>query len=141
VHRDDVAQAYRLAVLGDARGAFNIAADPILNPEVLAQVFGARRVRVPAAVLHAGAAATWLARLQPTPAGWLDMGLAVPVMDTARARTELGWEPRRTAVEALTDLVEGLREGDGFPTPPLAPESSGRLRSHEFRTGVGARAY
>src|SRR5215208_1558370 len=46
VHADDVAQAYRLAIKGEARGAFNVAADPVLDPERLADLLGARRVRV-----------------------------------------------------------------------------------------------
>src|SRR4051812_8024873 len=36
VPSDDVAQAYKLAVLGDARGAFNVAAEPVLDPPALA---------------------------------------------------------------------------------------------------------
>ncbi|MCV4784716.1 hypothetical protein OFM36_35330, partial [Escherichia coli] len=35
VHADDVAQAYRLAVVRDVRGAFNIAAEPVLDPAEL----------------------------------------------------------------------------------------------------------
>jgi nucleoside-diphosphate-sugar epimerase len=140
VHRDDVAEAYRLALHTDASGAFNVAADPVIVPDRLAELFGARQVRVSPALLRAGASLTWRARLQPTPPGWLDLGLAAPVMDCSRARAELGWTARWTGVEALADLVDGLREGDGYPTPPLAPATSGPLRSREFATGVGARA-
>ena len=36
VHGDDVGEAYRLAALSpDARGAYNVAADPVLDPEAL----------------------------------------------------------------------------------------------------------
>jgi nucleoside-diphosphate-sugar epimerase len=139
VHSDDVGEAYRLVLHTDAAGAFNIAADPVLDPPELARLLRARRVKVPAAVLRAGALATWKARLQPTPPGWLDMGLAVPVMSTERARTELGWSPHHTGAEALLDLLEGLREADGHPTPPLAPAVSGPARWREFATGVGGR--
>jgi UDP-glucose 4-epimerase len=141
VHREDVAEAYRLAIHSDdARGAFNVAAEPVIDSKVLASVLGARRVGVPASLLRTGASLTWRLRLQPTPAGWVDLGLGVPIMDTRRARTELGWEPRHTAIDALTDLLEGLREGAGYPTPPLAPGTGGPFRLHELRTGVGARA-
>ncbi|MCW3016003.1 MAG: NAD-dependent epimerase/dehydratase family protein, partial [Solirubrobacterales bacterium] len=48
VHADDVAQAYRLAVLDDdARGAYNIAAPPVLDLGAVARLLGARTVRVP----------------------------------------------------------------------------------------------
>src|SRR3954449_8566990 len=96
VHSHDVGTAYALAVVTEsARGAFNIAAEPVLDPDVLAEALGARTVPVPAAVLRAAAALTWKARLQPTSPGWVDMALAVPLMDTTRAREHLGWTPRR----------------------------------------------
>jgi nucleoside-diphosphate-sugar epimerase len=139
VHADDVAEAYRLAVTGEARGAFNIAAEPVLDPQRLADVLGARRLRVPRAVLRAGADVTWRLRLQPTPPGWLDMALAVPIMDTTRARTTLGWDPAVSSSHALLELMDGIRRRDGFPTPPLDPRSSGPLRLREFATGVGGR--
>ncbi len=41
VHTHDVAEAYRLAIrAGDARGAFNVAADPVLDPRGLARLLG-----------------------------------------------------------------------------------------------------
>ena len=138
VHSLDVADAYRLAALsGDARGAYNIAAEPVLDPETLAEALGARRVPVPARVLRAAAAASWKARLQPTPPGWLDLALGVPIMDITRARTELGWTPRRTSTEALLELIEGMRDSAGLDTPPLSPSTGGPLRVRELLTGVG----
>jgi nucleoside-diphosphate-sugar epimerase len=140
VHGDDVGEAYRLAALsGDARGAYNIAADPVLDPATLARFFRARRVRVPAKPLRVAADLTWRAHLQPSPPGWVDMGLSVPVLDTRRARTELGWEPRRTATEALAELLEGMRAPAGMDTPPLEPRAGGPGRVREFLTGVGRR--
>ena len=69
------------------------------------------------------------------------MALSVPLMDTRRAREELGWTPRQGADEALLELLRGLRGGQGLATPPLDPHSSGPLRVHELRTGVGGRAF
>jgi UDP-glucose 4-epimerase len=140
VHSHDVGEAYRLAIVrGDARGAFNIAADPVLDPDELARTLGARTMRVPGGVLRRGAALTYRLRLQPTEPGWVDMAFAVPVMDTTRARTELGWKPEWTASEALVDLLAGMREGAGLDTPPLEPGGAGPLRAREFASGVGAR--
>jgi UDP-glucose 4-epimerase len=138
VHGADVAEAYRLALRSDADGPFNIAADPVIDAGVLAELLEARRVRVPARVLRAGASISWRMRLQPSPPGWIDMALAVPLMNTDRARSKLGWRPSVSATDALRALLEGLREGAGYPTPPLDPATSGPFRSHEFRTGVGA---
>ena len=121
VHTRDAAEAYRVAVVGDAHGAFNVAAEPTLDARTLARALGARVIPVPPAVARSAMAATWQLRLQPTPPGWLDMGLAVPLMDTTRAREELGWQPRRSSLEAIRDVLAGIAEADGEPTPPLEP--------------------
>jgi UDP-glucose 4-epimerase len=139
VHSLDVGEAYRLAVKGDARGAFNIAAEPVLDPERLASMLGARRVRVPGKVLRGAAGVSWRLRLQPSEPGWVDMALNVPVMDSTRAREELGWQPRHTSVEALRELLEGIRDRAGIDTPPLAPGTGGPMRIRELLTGVGSR--
>lgn len=140
VHSYDVGEAYRLALVDEAaRGPYNVAADPVLDPRELARVLGARPVSVPRSVLRGAASVTYRLRLQPSEPGWLDMALSVPVMDTTRARTELGWEPTRSSTDALTDLLDGLRDGAGIDTPPLEPGGAGPLRVKEFASGVGGR--
>jgi nucleoside-diphosphate-sugar epimerase len=139
VHADDVGEAYRRAVVGEVDGAFNIAAAPTIGPPELASLLRARKLPVPAKLLRAAASATWRAHLQPADAGWIDLALGVPLMDTARARRELDWKPRTTSLEALGELLAGLRQGRGGATPPLDPKAGGPLRAGEFTTGVGAR--
>jgi UDP-glucose 4-epimerase len=140
VHSHDVGDAYRLAAVTEARGAFNIAAEPVLDPAELGRLLLARPIPVHPGLLRAGASLSYRLRLQPSEPGWLDMGLAVPLMDTARARSELGWEPRRGADDALRELLAGIRERAAIDTPPLARGSSGPLRVRELLTGVGRRA-
>ena len=140
VHTEDVAQAYKIAALEPyARGAYNVAAEPVLDPAQLAKALGARTVPVAPQVLRAAADVTWRLRLQPTPAGWVDLAHGVPVMDTRRAREELGWTPRHTADDALLDLITGMRESRGVDTPPLAPRAGGPLRIKELLTGIGGK--
>jgi UDP-glucose 4-epimerase len=97
VHTDDVAAAYRAAVLRDVRGAFNLW------------------------LARAAIDWTWRARLQPTPPGWLEMGLRTPLLSSERARRELGWRPETTSLEAVVDLLDGIAAGAGEPTPALSP--------------------
>lgn len=137
VHSLDVGDAYRRAIVSDVRGAFNVAAEPVLDPETLARLFGARLIPLPARVARMLADVTWRLHLQPTPAGWLDMGLGVPLMDCRRAREELGWEAQRSSSEALRELLQGMADGAGVETPPLSPQTTSPFRMRELLTGVG----
>lgn len=139
VHSDDVADAYRRAVVSDARGAFNIAAEPVIGAVELAELLQARPLRIPARLVRGVAAASFALRLQPAEPGWVDMALGVPLMDTGRARSELGWAPRVSATEAISELVAGMRDGADDQTPPLARATSGPFRIREFLTGLGRR--
>lgn len=139
VHSLDVGDAYRRALLSDARGAFNLAADPPIGPDELAQILRARPLKVPPRMLRAGASVTFALRLQPSEPGWVDMAFAVPLMDSARARTELGWQPQHSSTEALAELIEAMRAGGDYATPPLAGSTSGPARVRELLTGLGRR--
>ncbi len=140
VHSLDIGEAYRLAALRDVRGPFNVAAEPVLDPDELGRLLDARPVRVPERALRIAVDVSWRLRLQPTPPGWLDLALGVPLMDVTRAREELGWRPTRSAGDALLELIDAMRRGDGLDTAPLAPGGAGPLRVREFLTGVGARS-
>jgi nucleoside-diphosphate-sugar epimerase len=139
VHSHDAGEAYRLALTRDVRGAFNLAADPVLDAGLVAGLLHARTVQVPAAAARPAAAASWRLRLQPLDPGWLDLGLQAPLMDSSRAREELGWIPEHSADSALLELLEGMRESAGMATAPLSPATSGRLRARELASGVGQR--
>jgi nucleoside-diphosphate-sugar epimerase len=139
VHTDDVAEAYRLVLHRDVRGAFNIAADPVLDSRSLAQILHAKLIPVSAAIARRAMSLLWRLHLQPSPPGWLDLALGVPLLDTTRARKELGWSPRTPADAALRELLAGLREGAGEATPPLSPRTTEPARTGEVATGVGGR--
>jgi UDP-glucose 4-epimerase len=137
VHSHDAADAFRRALVTPVEGAFNLAADPVLDGPELARIARARTVRASKGLLRAAAAVTWRLHLQPSPPGWIDLAFGVPLMDCNRARDVLGWNPSRTATEALEELVAGLRERAGTPTPPLDPAAGGPLGSREITSGVG----
>ena len=122
VHTDDLADAYLLAIRSRLPGPVNVAADPVLGPADLAAVIRARRViRVPLGLLRGIASLTWHLRLQPTSPGWLDLAGSLPIMDTSRARTELGWKPRSSSRQALEELVAGMADRAGTASPPMVP--------------------
>ncbi|MFF4469931.1 SDR family oxidoreductase [Streptomyces sp. NPDC001599] len=120
LHTDDAAQAYRLAVRSaDARGAFNLAAEPPVDAELLGELLGVRPVRLPRTAARSAIAAAWGMRLLPASPHLFDAVLRLPVMDCTRARVELGWRATRTATEVLEEFLRGLRQGAGADTEPM----------------------
>jgi nucleoside-diphosphate-sugar epimerase len=138
VAADDLAAAYEAALTREVRGAFNIAATPVLNATELANVFGARVIEVPPGLARRGLAALYHLRLVPTEPGLLELALSLPTMDTSRARGELGWRPASSAIQALESFLAGLVEPAGGPTPRLDAHAGGPFRIREFGSGVGA---
>jgi nucleoside-diphosphate-sugar epimerase len=128
VHADDVADAYARAVLSDVRGAFNIAAEPVLDAESLAARFGGAAVPVPPGLLQAAATVTWHARLQPTEPGWVGLATRSPLMSWRRAESGLGWRPRVSALDALAELIDGMAHRAGAATAPLRPRPDAGAR-------------
>ena len=140
VHSYDVGEAFKLAILNDgARGAYNLATDPVLDAAEIGRILNARPVPVSPRLARSAAGLSWRLRLQPVPPGWLDLSRQVPIMDTKRARKDLGWTPQFSADETLLEMLEGLRTGAGLDTPPLSPKTGGPFRIREFLTGVGGR--
>jgi UDP-glucose 4-epimerase len=120
VHSSDVGEAFRLALIRQAEGAFNLAASPVLDSNTLARAFEKKVVPVPSGMLGAMFATSYHLRLQPADPGWLDLALGAPIMSTARATEQLGWVPLYSSVRALLELFDGLREGKHGATMPLA---------------------
>jgi UDP-glucose 4-epimerase len=135
VHSYDIGEAYRLAVRADVRGAFNVAADPVLDPDELSRILHAPKLPLPTPLARGGAQLSFKLHLQAADVGWVDMALQTPLLDSTRAREELGWRPERTSEDAIRDLLAGLREDAGLKTPPLEP----RPRADELAGGVGER--
>jgi nucleoside-diphosphate-sugar epimerase len=120
-HATDVADAYRRAALMDASGAFNIAAEPVLTSERIAEAVGGRSFPLPAKALRAAMALGFRSRVIRAEPGWLDMAFGTPVMDSSRARSVLDWSPARSSLDAFVELTDGIGRGEGRPTPPLTP--------------------
>lgn len=119
VHSGDIADAYWRVVDQRASGAFNIAADPVVTPQVLAEIFGARRtVNIPFGMVRTAIGIAWALHLEVSDPGWADMARNAPIMRTDRARRELGWEPRHTSVEAIREVLDGMSAGSGVPASP-----------------------
>jgi UDP-glucose 4-epimerase len=138
LHSDDAAEAYRLALLRPVRGAFNLAAEPPLDAESLAGLLDARPVPVPPGLLRAGVALAWHLHLAPASPHLFDLAVRLPLLDSTRARDELGWSPRHSALDAVGEFLGGLNDAAGGATPPLATHAGGPGRLSEFASRMGS---
>ena len=110
VHTEDVALALAAAVRGDGEpGIYNLAGAGTISVADLARAFGWHSLPVPRAGVAATAAVTGKLPLMPPQVSWLN-ALRVPVvMDTARAREQLGWQPRHDTRAVLADTARSAR--------------------------------
>jgi hypothetical protein len=56
------------------------------------------------------------------PGMMFDAAARLPLLDSTRTRTELGWLPEHDAAAVAWELLTGLREGAGAPIPPVTPD-------------------
>jgi len=109
VHEADLGQALRQCVVAAGpAGAYNIAADGVLTAADVVRELGLRPVPLPAGPTHAAARAVAALPFLPPAAQWLQAASRPAIMDTTRAKRDLGWAPRYTALEALRDTVRRL---------------------------------
>jgi UDP-glucose 4-epimerase len=104
VHVDDVVEGCVLALLGEATGSFNLAAEGLLTVEELAALAGARVVTVPGLVLR-GALRVFAKAVPGLDAGWLEIIRRPPLISADRAREVLGWKPTRTTAQVAAELM------------------------------------
>lgn len=108
IHEEDVGLALLQCVVGAGPpGAYNIAADDVVGLHDVARELGLLPLPVPTRPTRAGARLLARAPRLPQLAEWVEAASHPALMDTTRARTELGWEPQWSAVEALRDTVRG----------------------------------
>jgi nucleoside-diphosphate-sugar epimerase len=108
IHEEDVGRALQLCIVGAGPpGAYNIAGDGVLTAGDVAREFGALPVRLPAGPAQAAARAFSRLPFLPPAAEWVEAASRPAIMDTTKAREELGWEPRYTGLEALRDTLRG----------------------------------
>jgi len=102
IHQEDVAEALRLCVVGaGAPGAYNIAADDVITFVDVARELGLRAVRLPGGPVASLARAVAKLPYLPSGAQWVEAISYPAIMDTTKAKTQLGWRPRHTAIESL----------------------------------------
>lgn len=111
VHHDDVASAFEAAVLGRGTpGPYNLAGPGELKMSELAQALGWYSFPVPDTALDGAAELIARLPLVPAQAQWIESIRQPVLMDTGKARRELGWEPQYDALQTLRQMVEAAQE-------------------------------
>ncbi len=106
IHEDDVGHALlQCVVAAGPPGAYNIAGDGVLSAVDVARELGFLAVPLPAGPVHAAARAASRVPLLPSSLQWVEAFSHPAVMDTTRAKEQLGWTPRFTGREALQDTL------------------------------------
>jgi nucleoside-diphosphate-sugar epimerase len=113
VHEEDLGQALlQCVVAAGPPGAYNIAADGIITAVDIASELGLVPLPLPAGPAQFAALAVAALPFLPPFAQWVEAASHPAIMDTTRAKKELGWLPRFTALETLQDtLRRGLQPG------------------------------
>jgi nucleoside-diphosphate-sugar epimerase len=115
VHEEDVGRALlRCVVAAGPPGTYNIAADGIITAADIVRELGLLPLPLPAGIAQFAARAIAALPVLPPITQWVEAASHPAIMDTTRAKEELGWAPRFTALEVVQDtLRRGLQ-----PTPP-----------------------
>ena len=75
--------------------------------------FGLILLPLPTGPAHLAAGPSRPCRSCPPAAQWAEAASHPAIMDTTRARAELGWEPEFTALETLRDTLRHYGHGRG----------------------------
>jgi nucleoside-diphosphate-sugar epimerase len=112
IHEEDVGRALLLCVVGAGPpGAYNIAGDGVLTAADVAREFGALPLAIPAAPAQWAARAASRLPFLPPAGEWVESVTRPSIMDTSRAKRDLGWQPRYTGLEALRDTLRDRPAG------------------------------
>jgi nucleoside-diphosphate-sugar epimerase len=110
VHHDDVASAFRAAILGrGSPGVYNLAGPGTLTMSALADALGWYSIPLPEFALDATAEVVARLPFVPAEAQWVESFRVPVLMDTTRARRELRWRPKHDARETLRTMVDAAR--------------------------------
>jgi nucleoside-diphosphate-sugar epimerase len=110
IHQEDVGRALLKCVVADGPpGAYNIAGDGIVTAADVVRELGFTPITVPAGIVETAArtaAQIPLPSFAPPAAEWVEAASHPAIMDTAKARRQLGWEPRYSGLDALRETLK-----------------------------------
>jgi nucleoside-diphosphate-sugar epimerase len=111
VHEEDLGQALlQCMVAAGPPGAYNVAADGIITASDIVRELGMLPLPLPVRFAQFAAASLTAVPFLPPMAQWVEAASHPAIMDTTRAKQELGWTPRFTAIQALRETLRPGRD-------------------------------
>jgi UDP-glucose 4-epimerase len=112
LHEADAIAAFRLAVVRDAPGVFNITPEGVLPLGTAIRLAGRQALPLPRSLAGSMVGALWIAQVAEAPPSFFDYLQYVCVADGNLAQKVMGFRPLYTSREALIDFANAqhLRE-------------------------------
>ncbi len=122
LHEVDALAAFKMAVMRDMPGVYNIVGDGVLPLSTAIQLAGRMHLPIPHPVFHPIARALWTAQLSEAPPTFVEYLRWICVADGDKAANELQFRPAFTTREAVLDYASAQRMRDArllrpAPTP------------------------
>ena len=112
VHEVDAVAAFRLAILRDFPGTFNIVGDGVLPLSTIVKLAGRRPVPMLGSAARVAVGALWTAQVGVAPPSFLRYLRYLCVADGDKAKRTMGFVPAFTTREALVDFLGAQRLRD-----------------------------
>ncbi len=112
LHEVDALAAFKLAVMRDIPGVYNIVGDGVLPLSTVIQLAGRVSLPIPHPVIYPIARALWAAQLSEAPPTFIDYARWLCVADGDKALHELKFRPAFTTREAVLDYTNAQRMRD-----------------------------
>lgn len=140
VHEVDALAAFKLAVMRDCPGTYNIVGDGVLPLSTVIELAGRIAVPVPHPLAYPLASLLWTAQLLEIPPAWLDYLRWLCVADGDKAFHTLHFRPAFTTREAVLDYAGAQRLRDARLLRPTAADSRSSAMAGGGGGGVSAQA-
>jgi len=105
---EDIARAIHLAVKGNFHGAFNLAGEGTINPQVIAKIMGIRVLTVPYNLAYWVCKLLFPVGLSPLSSGWIECMRHPIIVSSDKARKVLRWTPSSDTIGAFRRLLSAL---------------------------------
>lgn len=121
IHEDDVGRAFVQCIVGAGPpGAYNIAGDGTVTAHDVARELGLTPISFPLGIAQRASRAVAsipLPDFLPPLTGWAEALSHPAIIDTAKAKRDLAWEPKYTSLEALQNTLHPIETHSGSTGP------------------------